>query len=278
MNQPRPLSSFLVLLIAAALPALAGAEPGAPATDEAKKFVARMEAKAGSDADRENSPAAENYRTHCAKCHEAFVYKAPARTFIQMMAPDAIYTALTRGVMRQQAAGLTAAERRGIAEYLSRESLDARERSPAPPRCTGSAARFDRAQPPELSAWGATLENTHFASGATAGLAAGDVPRLKLKWAFAFPGALRARSQPSFAMGAVFVGSQDGTVYALDAASGCVRWQFRASAEVRTPVVISAWAARDAGRVRPRAFFGDHLGRVYALDALTGKLLWRHKV
>ena len=40
-------------------------------------------------------------------------------------------------------------------------------------------------------------------------------------------------------MGAVFVGSQNGTVYALDKESGCVRWTFRASAEVRSPVTPS---------------------------------------
>jgi polyvinyl alcohol dehydrogenase (cytochrome) len=47
-------------------------------------------------------------------------------------------------------------------------------------------------------------------------------------------------------MGALFVGSQNGTVYALDAASGCVRWSFRAGAEVRTSIAVSTWKAGDS--------------------------------
>ena len=77
-------------------------------------------------------------------------------------------------------------------------------------------------------------------------------------------------------MGAVFVGSQDGTVYALDASSGCVRWSFRATAEVRTPVVVEPWVGGKAP-ARPLAFFGDLVGRVYAVDALTGELRWKIK-
>ena len=41
------------------------------------------------------------------------------------------------------------------------------------------------------------------------------------------------RFQPAVAGGTLFVGSQNGNVYALDAKTGCVRWTFRASAEVR---------------------------------------------
>ena len=102
-----------------------------------------------------------------------------------------------------------------------------------------------------------------------------SVPNLKLKWAFAFPNALRTRSQPAIAMGAVFVGSQDGTVYAFDLETGCERWSFQASAEVRTAIVLKD-AEDDAGA--PTAFFGDILARVYAVNALTGELLWSLKV
>jgi polyvinyl alcohol dehydrogenase (cytochrome) len=263
------LAALLVLASAVAAP------PDDPAA--AKKFVTEMEAKSGSATDREASPGARNYATHCAKCHEALVYKAPARTFIQMLAADSIYDTLTHGVMKAQAAGLSDEERRGIAEYLSRETVEQARAHVAPPVCSAAHAAFDLAHPPELTAWGSTPENTHFVADTAAGLAAADVPRLKLKWAFAFPGALRARSQPTLAYGALFVGSQNGTVYALDAATGCVRWSYRASAEVRSPVVVEGFGEPSAPR-HPRAFFGDLLGRAYALDALTGRLLWQHKV
>jgi polyvinyl alcohol dehydrogenase (cytochrome) len=43
-------------------------------------------------------------------------------------------------------------------------------------------------------------------------LAGEDVPRLKLKWAFGFPGAVRAIAQPTVVGGRVFIGSQGGKV------------------------------------------------------------------
>src|SRR5262249_20586409 len=73
------------------------------------------------------------------------------------------------------------------------------------------------------------------------------------------------------AFGALYVGSQNGTVYALDAATGCIRWSQRVPAEVRTPVVIGNPAP---GGGRPLAYFGDITGHVYAVDAQTGTLVW----
>ena len=82
-------------------------------------------------------------------------------------------------------------------------------------------------------------------------LAPSDVARLKLKWAFGFRGATRSVAQPTIFGGRVFVGSQNGKVYSLDAKSGCTYWQFDAGKPVRSAVVIGprgdGWAA----------YFGD---------------------
>ena len=48
-------------------------------------------------------------------------------------------------------------------------------------------------------------------------MTAADVPNLKLKWAFGFPGGTQAYGNPAIVAGRVFVGSDNGTVYALDA-------------------------------------------------------------
>ena len=45
----------------------------------------------------------------------------------------------------------------------------------------------------------------------------------------------------------MFVGSQDGTVYSLDAKTGCTIWTFKAQARVRTAIVIGT-AHRRRGR------------------------------
>ena len=122
-----------------------------------------------------------------------------------------------------------------------------------------------------------TLEGTRFVSADIAKLAASDVPKLDVAWAFAFPGATRARSQPTVGGGSIFVGSQDGTGYALDFQTGCVRWTFGADAEVRTSPTLAPWRRGDRD-AQPRLWFGDFNGNAYALDARTGRLLWKKRV
>jgi len=51
------------------------------------------------------------------------------------------------------------------------------------------------------------------------------------------------------------VGSQDGTVYALDEETGCVRWTFRAPAEVRTAIIVESPAAAGKHAGSPLVFF-----------------------
>ena len=233
---------------------------------EAAAFTASFESGAkGSDAER--LPGAPLYRQHCAGCHEGRVPKAPHRTFLAMMPVDQIRASLSEGVMRQQAAALSDAQRAQIAEYLTGDPVESARPGAAPPRCRGSAAEFDRSAKPRAVGWGADLANTRFIPAEESRLAAADVPRLELAWAYRFPGALRARSQATAAYGALYVGSQDGTVYALDAKSGCLRWSHRVSAEVRTAIVVGGGAS-------PTAYFGDLIGRVHAVDALRGTPRW----
>jgi polyvinyl alcohol dehydrogenase (cytochrome) len=76
--------------------------------------------------------------------------------------------------------------------------------------------------------------------------------------------------------GRVFVGSQNGTVYSLDAASGCVVWTFTAQGGVRAAVSIGRRTG--IARVAYAAYFSDQKGYAYALDASNGGLLWSRKV
>ena len=221
---------------------------------------------------REEMPGAALYAEHCAACHAGGVSRSPTLTFLEMMTPRAVYAAMTEGIMQPQSAHLSDEQQTHIAEYITRARLESAVVAQAP-ACTGAAAAFDRSRPVPKIGWG---HDTHrFVDTDTAALSADDVPNLELRWAFAFPNALRARSQPAIAMGAVFVGSQDGTVYAFDLESGCERWSFQASAEVRTGIVLNGAESTDG---TPSAFFGDILARLYAINALTGELLWSIKV
>jgi len=216
------------------------------------------------------------YMEKCASCHDQAMYKAPSRLFIGMMGPVNILTSMNEGVMKEQALTIDQDGRRAIAEYLTGQSLDNIAEVRQPPICDASHG-FDPSQVPVSSGWGVDLENTRFQPLETGGLTAADVQKLEVKWAFAYPNATKARSQPAFGAGAIYFGSQDGTVRALDAKTGCLRWTFHASAEVRTAIVISPWSADDE-EADPTLYFGDLLARAYAISARTGELRWMTKV
>jgi|SRR5215467_1447896 len=74
-------------------------------------------------------------------------------------------------------------------------------------------------------------------------------------------------SSPVVADGTVFFGSGDSNVYALDAASGALKWKFK------TGDVVHASPAFAYGTV----FVGSWDTYFYALDAATGKEQWRFK-
>jgi len=124
--------------------------------------------------------------------------------------------------------------------------------------------------PGDWNGWGVDAINSRFQP--QPGLAAADVPKLKLKWAFGFPGETRTQSQPVIVGGRVFVGSTGGTVYSLDAATGCLYWTYDTGAFVKAaPTIVrvgSHWAA----------FFGDGRGYAHAVDAETGQALWKTKL
>ena len=128
---------------------------------------------------------------------------------------------------------------------------------PATPAHSGDAA---------WNGW-ANAANTRFQNAKAAGLTSQTAPRLKLKWAFAFPGVTTALGTPTVFGGRVFIGDANGVVYSLDALTGCNHWTSMAAAGVRTSPVLD-----NTGR---SVYFGDLKGNVYALDAVTGRQLWK---
>jgi polyvinyl alcohol dehydrogenase (cytochrome) len=212
------------------------------------------------------------FESRCTTCHGGNDPRTPPVASLQARPPESIIDALTAGPMREQGRDLSAGDRRAIAEYLSGRTV-APSDNPAP--ITGlCAARppLDRSLGVQWSGWSPELTNTRFQ--ARPGLTAEQIPKLALKWAFGFPDAANARGLPTVAYGRVFVGSQRGMVYALDASSGCVIWTFRAAAGVRSGIVIGP----GVGAAPATAYFGDGRATVYAVNADTGTVIWTKKV
>jgi outer membrane protein assembly factor BamB len=74
-------------------------------------------------------------------------------------------------------------------------------------------------------------------------------------------------SSPAVANGAVYFGSGDGNIYALDAATGALKWK------MSTGNVVHASPAVSGGVV----YIGSWDSYFYALDAATGAQKWRFK-
>lgn len=215
----------------------------------------------------------ELYFKRCAQCHEKPTDRAPPRYALGWFPPRAILSALESGLMRQQAAGLTDTERQAIAAFLHSPDL-AGMAQPRPEAnlCSRAAAPLMIARS-DWNGWGRDLRNTRYHPDG--GLAARDVPRLELKWAFAYPGG-RAYGQPVVVGGRVFLTTGIGLVYALDAASGCTHWTRDVGAPVRGAITIAE--VKIGARRRPVVFLGDARGHVQALDAGTGEPLWSQRV
>ena len=154
-------------------------------------------------------------------------------------------------------------------------------RSRAAPRTWASSAARIRRSPirragPSWNGWSPDLANTRFQPAQVARLTAAQVPRLKLKWAFGFPSGVSANAQPTVASGRVFVGSDNGYVYSIDAKTGCVYWSFETGSIIRNAITVGA--VKGNGDAKYAAFVGDGHANVFAINAQDGKLLWKTKV
>jgi polyvinyl alcohol dehydrogenase (cytochrome) len=231
-------------------------------------FVLSTKALSGQDG-------AAIYKERCASCHDAPKGRVPSITAIKAMSAPAIYMALTNGVMRTQAQGLSTTEIFALLGYIAPTGGSAAPDASALTRtCKGDAsfspAAFKSAMnAPHWNGWSPNATNTRFQDSTSAGLTRSDVSNLKLKWAFNLGDVTVARSQPTIVGGRVFIGTLTGVVYSVDAATGCTYWGFKANTGVRSGVALG-----DANGT-PAVYFGDASATVYALNADTGELIWK---
>lgn len=211
------------------------------------------------------------YKQRCATCHDGKAQaRTPSRDEIANRSPEFVYRVMFEGAMVVQSSGLSDDEGRAIARYLTGKEFASSNVTNAAP-CPGNPPAI-RITDAAWNGWGNDPANTRYQP--KPGLTAADVPKLKVKWAFGFADETVRSAQPTVVGGRVFVGSSSGTVYSLDAATGCIYWNYQAGASVRTAISIG----KPAGSNNYVAYFGDTRSFVHAVDAATGKVLWKAKV
>ena len=243
------------------------------------------------------------FQAHCSMCHANSVSerkdvrgaeRAQTTDVIRQMSPERIYQALTVGSMQEQAKNLSDIEKVRLAEFMSSRpmgSAGAGIAAAMPNQCKANPPLTDPGKSPSWNGWGNDLANTRFQPAAAARLTAAQVPQLKLKWSFGYPVGSSSNGQPTIVSGRVFVGSDNGYVYSLDAKTGCVFWSFETGSIVRNSPTVGQLASPPAAVLIPppgaagpvpnqaaaryAVFFGDGHANVYALDAQTGKQIWK---
>jgi eukaryotic-like serine/threonine-protein kinase len=102
---------------------------------------------------------------------------------------------------------------------------------------------------------------------AHSGIYSGGLPQFhKVRWTFHTGG--EVVSSPAIVQGVVYIGSNDGNLYAIDAKTGAQKWLFTAQSRIPSSPAVAD------GRV----YFGSYDGSFYAIDAATGKVQWTFKI
>jgi polyvinyl alcohol dehydrogenase (cytochrome) len=213
------------------------------------------------------------YKEHCASCHNSGAPRVPPESALRAMNLMQVLGALQTGVMKTVGDTLTPQERYAVALHLS---VNAPKATPLPPSAfCGKAVKPFRfsSSGPGWTGWSTGSDNWRFQNAKGAGLNADGVANLKLKWAFSLGEETNARSQPAVAGGRLFFGTANGSVYSLDAHTGCIYWTTKIDGGIRSALVMGPSKRAKHGAV----YFGAGQN-AYALDAATGKQLWKARV
>jgi polyvinyl alcohol dehydrogenase (cytochrome) len=209
------------------------------------------------------------YQQRCAACHDAANPRVPPRDELKKLSVTRILRALDFGEMNNVASKLRQDEREAVASYLGVPGGNIQ--FPAKAYCADRMVRLTGRGKAEWNGWSPALTNTRYQPGDAAGLTLGQIPRLKLKWAYGFDGDIVAFAQPTVLDGHLFVGSASGLVQALNVESGCIQWVFQATGPVRSALLAVPLGDKHA------LLFGDTTGWFYSVEAETGRLLWKKR-
>lgn len=225
-----------------------------------------------------NSPASALYESRCAQCHDNPVGRVPPRASLRYRPPEGVYQALLSGVMSPMTEGLEDHQIKSLVKLLTgREPKHIPD--PNSHRCTAASGAVVVDDEDWVSVHG-DIQGHRFRNSAA--FNANSVNRLKLKWAYAYPGGAKG---PVTAAGNTLFLAGTGYVVALNADSGCVKWSYPIHSRTVRTVTVAASGASDTdtdtqGNKLPSTIvlFGDDSSTVFALNASTGVELWQTNV
>jgi polyvinyl alcohol dehydrogenase (cytochrome) len=213
---------------------------------------------------------ADVYQKRCATCHDQEGSRAPSRDALQKLSSARILRTLDFGLMMAVAYPINRTEREAVANFLGTKA----EETPLPASafCSANISILSGPANDSWAGWSPSASNARYQAADRAGLAPGQVRRLKLKWALGFPGDVTAFAAPTVVNGTLFVGSASGAVEAVDAKTGCIHWVYQAIGPVRAAILpVSNGHATSL-------VFTDLIGWAYAVDAKSGHLIWKKRI
>lgn len=142
------------------------------------------------------------------------------------------------------------------------------------PACAPSTATSVKAPDRAWPTYGGTFANTRHAD--LREIKPDNVGSLKLAWKFNSGIHGQLETTPIVVDGRMyFTTGSDNGVYALDAATGAIKWHYVPKiGRARYVFRVNRGVAVDAGRV----FYNTIDNRLIALDAMTGKLIWEKRI
>src|SRR5580700_6859575 len=227
---------------------------------------------------------ADVYQKRCASCHDQAGSRAPSRDALQKLSAARILRTLDFGLMMAVAYPINRAEREAVANFLGTKT----EESPLPASafCAANISIMSGPASDTWAGWSPSASNARYQTAEPAGLAPGQVRRLKLKWALGFPGDVTAFAAPTVLNGTLFVGSASGAVEAVDAKTGCLLWKKRideheatrltgSSAALNGVVFIPAASWEETRSLDPQYVCCTFRGSITALRVRNGSVVWK---
>ena len=205
------------------------------------------------------------YGKACATCHDnPGTTRAAQLASLQAMTPVRLREVLTEGVMKPMAAGLSSQEITDVIAFLSYGQAAGPATWTDALMCSADKRTVNTSAPIVANGFGIGANQQRMLTAKQAGLKKGDMKTLEVAWTIAFPGQ-GSGTGPAILGDTVFIAG-GGRLLAMDAASGCVKWQ----------TVVNTRNTPAIGEINGKKVLALSAGRdIQVVDAATGATVWK---